>query len=174
MQTYCVILRREYARRRSGHPFRSTGNSCCSIGRSGEIFSRGRQRRAGAPRSSIVSLLIFARNSRDERFFLPKPPVHAGFCRGVCRRVNCDAVVRTNIFTGRHKGTKKDTLKIFKILFVLSVASCETGLFTRSSIVKQLVSQIPWGHIIRTRITHYYPGDRSPSSVAAGSFNAKI
>jgi len=44
-----------------------------------------------------------------------------------------DAVVRTNIFTGRHKGTKKDTLKIFKILFVISVASCETGLFTRSS-----------------------------------------
>ena len=48
-----------------------------------------------------------------------------------------DAVVRTNIFTGRHKGTKKDTLKIFKILFVLSVATCETGLFTRSSEIKK-------------------------------------
>jgi len=44
-----------------------------------------------------------------------------------------DAVVRTIIFTQSHKGTKKGTLKIFKILFVISVATCETGLFTRSS-----------------------------------------
>jgi len=46
-----------------------------------------------------------------------------------------DAVVRTIIFTQSHKGTKKGTLKIFKILFVISVATCETGLFTRSSYV---------------------------------------
>ena len=41
--------------------------------------------------------------------------------------MNCkiDAVVRTNIFTQSHKGTKKDTLKIFKILFVICVATCE-------------------------------------------------
>jgi len=35
---------------------------------------------------------------------------------------------KTNIFTRSHKGTKKGMLKIFNILFVISVASCEKGL----------------------------------------------
>ena len=49
-----------------------------------------------------------------------------------------DEVVRTTIFTQSHKGTKKGALIIFKIIFVISVASCETGLFTRSSKRKAL------------------------------------
>jgi len=46
---------------------------------------------------------------------------------------NSDIVVRTGIFTRSHKGTKEGLLKICRILFVISVASCETGLFTKTS-----------------------------------------
>jgi hypothetical protein len=43
----------------------------------------------------------------------------------------CDAVVRTDIFTQSHKGTKKGILKIFKILFVISLRSAYFWLWLR-------------------------------------------